>query len=125
MESAASSGRRVKVNLLFLTEIILGEGSSSGKKSSKTSKSKKKEQFRFNYLLKSSIISRNSSHFDALYRPEGFHSAKKWFLSNAGKRNETFDTFSENQFIDFLRKLTDFKDYEILELFDILGTHFY
>ncbi len=58
------------------------------------------------------------TRFDLLYAENGFQSAKKWFLLNATNLD---NTFSENQFINFLRKIANFSDHIILDVFDIFG----
>eukprot|EP01102_Stenamoeba_stenopodia_P011648 TRINITY_DN3599_c0_g1_i1.p1 TRINITY_DN3599_c0_g1~~TRINITY_DN3599_c0_g1_i1.p1 ORF type:complete len:445 (-),score=100.73 TRINITY_DN3599_c0_g1_i1:24-1358(-) len=55
------------------------------------------------------------SPFDFIYSEKGFSNLKKWFSINAtGNTNQ----FNENQFITFLRELTDLGDHQILEVFD-------
>ncbi len=60
----------------------------------------------------------NKTPFEYLYTEEGFNSAKSYFNSIA----QDASYFNENQFVIFLRKLTDFNDHEILELYDTFGT---
>jgi len=55
------------------------------------------------------------SPFEFIYSEKGFSNLKKWFAQNAtGSKNQ----FNENQFITFLRELTDLGDHQILEVFD-------
>ncbi|PRP76262.1 hypothetical protein PROFUN_07784 [Planoprotostelium fungivorum] len=53
--------------------------------------------------------------FDMLYSEKGYENLKSWFLAHSGVDN----SLSEDQFLLFLRKLTDFHDHRILELFDL------
>lgn len=53
--------------------------------------------------------------FDFIYSEKGFSNLKKWFSQNASSNK---NLFNENQFITFLRELTDFGDHQILEVFD-------
>ncbi len=68
----------------------------------------------------------NKTPFDYLHTEEGFLHAKAYFSFIANNNNnddddETDEYFNENQFINFLRKLTDFTDQEILEIYDTFG----
>jgi hypothetical protein len=56
---------------------------------------------------------------DDLYSKAGLEHTRTWFLEHVKNRSQTF---TENQFVSFLRKLTDFSDWEIFEIFDIVGT---
>src|SRR3546814_9666597 len=53
--------------------------------------------------------------FDFIYSERGFSNLKKWFTQYASGNNKI--QFNENQFINFLRELTDLDDYHILEVF--------
>lgn len=63
----------------------------------------------------------NKSPFEYLHTEEGFLHAKTYFSFIANNNDETDEYFNENQFINFLRKLTDFNDHEILEIYDTFG----
>ena len=51
--------------------------------------------------------------FQRLYTSDGFSAFKKWFLQLSDN-----GVVTEIQFVDLMRKLTDFADYEILHIFD-------
>ena len=59
------------------------------------------------------------SYFNLLYTDMGFKNCQKFFHEES---IATKGTFSENQFIHFMRRLTDLRDYQIVEMFDIFGT---
>ncbi|KAL6051746.1 EF-hand calcium-binding domain-containing protein 9 [Balamuthia mandrillaris] len=64
--------------------------------------------------------------FEVLYTEEGFENARTWFRGKCHAEEEDHGAriaMNENQFINFLRKLTDFNDYEILEILDIFDKH--
>lgn len=58
------------------------------------------------------------SFFNLLYTDMGFKNCQKFFQDETSK---TKGTFTENQFIHFMRELTDLGDYQIVEMFDIFG----
>lgn len=57
--------------------------------------------------------------FDEFHTKSGFTGIRSWFIEHSTKGK----SLSESQFIVFLRQLTDFRDWEILEIYDILGMH--
>ena len=59
------------------------------------------------------------SYFNLLYTDMGFKNCQKFFHDET---ITTKGTLSENQFIHFMRRLTDLRDYQIVEMFDIFGT---
>lgn len=68
---------------------------------------------------------RHYSLFHFAYTETGFNNIVKWFEENStcSVVEETpVYSFSENQFINFMRELTDHGDYEILEIFDMFDT---
>ena len=58
------------------------------------------------------------SFFNLLYTDMGFKNCQKFFQDES---YATKGTFTENQFIHFMRELTDLGDYQIVEMFDIFG----
>jgi hypothetical protein len=56
--------------------------------------------------------------YETLYTENGFHNLKRWFLFN-NKNQE--GSLNEMQFSRIMRRLTNFRDYKILEIFDLLG----
>merc|ERR1712137_320212 len=56
------------------------------------------------------------SYFNLLYTDMGFKNCQKFFHDET---ITTKGTLSENQFIHFMRRLTDLRDYQIVEMFDI------
>ncbi|PRP72774.1 EF-hand calcium-binding domain-containing protein 9-like [Planoprotostelium fungivorum] len=55
--------------------------------------------------------------FESLYSELGYKNVKRWYLSHSNRSG-----LMEDQFLFFLRNLTDFHDYHILEIFDLLDT---
>jgi hypothetical protein len=105
----------MEVKLDFLDSILSEKGNNNEQPKTQSSRWKSK----INLIGSGSTAAK--TRYDFLYTPEGFHSTKMWFLKNAANM-DNFNTLNENQLIAFLRKLTNFKDLQILELFDILGT---
>jgi len=67
-------------------------------------------------------IKRRLKVWEDLYTNWGQENMKAWFLARSNK-SKTSNTcyMAENSFVNFLRQLTDLSDWEILEVFDILG----
>ena len=59
-----------------------------------------------------------TTSFEHLYTESGFHNLKKWFLLNATNLD---NNFTETQFCNFMRQLTDLNEFRMLEVFDFFG----
>lgn len=101
----------MKVSQEFLTLVLLGHGTTHSHTPGAPAPA---------------TLPHNKSPFEYLHTEEGFLHAKAYFSFIANNNNnddddETDEYFNENQFINFLRKLTDFTDQEILEIYDTFG----
>jgi hypothetical protein len=96
----------MKVNQEFLTLVLLGQGTTHSHTPGAPAPA---------------TLPHNKSPFEYLHTEEGFLHAKTYFSFIANNNDETDEYFNENQFINFLRKLTDFNDHEILEIYDTFG----
>ena len=103
---------KVKINSEFLQSILNPESNSTT-----TTQSASPTQPSARTKTQSTTL------YETLYTENGFHNLKKWFLNNKLENNLT-----EVQFIKIMKKLTNFREYKILEIFDLLGKdtlHFY
>jgi hypothetical protein len=101
---------KVKINFEFLQSILIQEANSPN-----TTPSVNLSPTQPNPKTKS----QSQTLFETLYTENGFHNLKKWFLFNTTNLDSNL---SEAQFIKIMKKLTNFRDYKILEIFDLLGT---
>jgi hypothetical protein len=97
----------MKVNQEFLTLVLLGQVTTHSHTHGTPGQA--------------ATLPHNKSPFDYLHTEEGFLHAKTYFSFIANNNFEADEYFNENQFINFLRKLTDFNDHEILEIYDTFG----
>eukprot|EP00339_Tiarina_fusa_P010964 CAMPEP_0117028906 /NCGR_PEP_ID=MMETSP0472-20121206/20979_1 /TAXON_ID=693140 ORGANISM="Tiarina fusus, Strain LIS" /NCGR_SAMPLE_ID=MMETSP0472 /ASSEMBLY_ACC=CAM_ASM_000603 /LENGTH=236 /DNA_ID=CAMNT_0004736529 /DNA_START=167 /DNA_END=877 /DNA_ORIENTATION=- len=67
-------------------------------------------------LISNKQENKELSFFNLLYTDMGFKNCQKFFQDES---SATKGTFTENQFIHFMRELTDLGDYQIVEMFDI------
>jgi hypothetical protein len=70
-------------------------------------------------LISNAMERKELSFFNLLYTDMGFKNCQKFFCDESFT---TKGTFTENQFINFMRELTDLGDHQIVEIFDIFGT---
>ena len=73
-------------------------------------------------LINNSKEKKELSFFNLLYTEMGFKNCQKYFTDES---MNTKGTFTENQFIHFMRELTDLGDHQIVEIFDIFGLDFF
>jgi hypothetical protein len=57
--------------------------------------------------------------FDEMYTKTGLEQVKFWFLEHIQSSKNL--VMSETAFVAFLRNLTDFSEWEILEVYDMFG----
>lgn len=63
-------------------------------------------------------LKQSKTLLDEFHTKSGLDGIRSWFIEHSMKGK----SLSESQFIVFMRQLTDLRDWEILEIYDILGT---
>ena len=72
-------------------------------------------------LISNAMERKELSFFNLLYTDMGFKNCQKFFCDES---ISTHCRLTENQFINFMRELTDLGDHQIVEIFDIFGLFF-